>query len=468
MSKKLVFDVAEINSLYESGLSTYQIAKKLGCSDETIRKRIKNVRCLTDRNKGRDYKKISESCKKKWEDPCYRNKVLEATNTVEYKLKLSVAAKINYSKGCGKWIKTEDASKIISENTKNLWKTNDYRNKQSIHFSSRTTKATESMSLKLKSNEKFRQNWISKLMGNNHKSTGFISSTQRQLYYILSQADIQFHEEGERTKVGPFYIVDCIIPKQQDMKKDLVIEVQGEYWHSLGKVIVKDRQKSTYIKNHTDYDLLYLEELDLSSWSEVSAKLLSFGLTLKFHTFTVNDLELRKITEKDAQDFYGIFHYTNTIRKGAITFGVYFDNILVAAISYTYPIRTQVASDLDVNLKNVMEISRMARATNIICDNLMSWLIGKTRKLLSNDVRIIVSYSDTSFGHTGIVYKACGFINDKEIDPDYHYISMNGKYHKKTIWDKSKRFKMSENEYADKHNLVKVWGEKKYRWIFRR
>jgi hypothetical protein len=465
MSKR-VFDTVEINTLYEDGYTTYQIAQKLNCSDETVRKRITNIRSISDRNKNRDYKKISESCKKKWKDTQYIEKVKKATNTIEYKMKLSMAAKINYTKGFGKWVKTEDASKIISENTKNLWKTDSYRNKQSVHFLSRTTKATESMSLKLKSDDKFRQNWVTKLRSNIHKFTGFISSTQRQLYYILSQSDIQFHEEGERTRVGPFYVVDCIIPKQQKMEKDLIIEVQGEYWHSLYNVVIKDRQRKTYIKNHTDYNLLYLEELDLASWSEVSAKLSSFGLTLKSYNFTINDLELRKITEKDAQNFYGIFHYSNTIRKGALTFGAYYNNILVVVISYTYPIRTQVASNLKVGLRNVMEISRMARATNINCENLMSWLIGKTRKLLPDDVKIIISYSDTSFGHTGGVYKACGFTNDREIEPDYHYVSMNGKYHKKTIWDKAKKFKMSENDYAEKHNLAKVWGEKKYRWIY--
>lgn len=95
---------------------------------------------MSERNKDRDYKKISESCKKKWEDPDYRKKVLEATNTQEYKEKLSIAAQKNYSEGCGKWVKTKNASSVISNNTKNLWKNKDYREKQLIHFSSRTKK----------------------------------------------------------------------------------------------------------------------------------------------------------------------------------------------------------------------------------------------------------------------------------------------------------------------------------------
>lgn len=114
------------------------------------------------------------------------------------------------------------------------------------------------MSLKLRTDKKFKQNWITKLRSNNHKFVGFISSTQKQLYFILSQSGINFYEEGERTKVGPFYVVDCIIPKQQ-MKKDLIIEVRGEYWHSLSNVAVKDRQKNTYIKNNTNMENIIRE-----------------------------------------------------------------------------------------------------------------------------------------------------------------------------------------------------------------
>ncbi len=191
-----------------------------------------------------------------------------------------------------------------------------------------------------------------------------------------------------------------------------------------------------------------------------------FGLVLKVDICNVSQLVIKKINENIAQMFYSIFHYTNSIRKGATTFGAYYNDELIACISYTYPIRTQIAENLSVKLNQVMEISRLARHPNLKCTNLMSWFIGKTRKLLPLDVKIIVSYSDTGQGHSGGVYRSCGFTNDKIIEPDYYYISINGKYHKKTIWDKSKKFKMSEFEYAEKHNLQKAYGQAKSRWVF--
>jgi hypothetical protein len=471
MTTKL--DVILINELYDKGQSTYILGKLFGVNAETIRRYIKKPRTISETNKSRGptiLKKISESCKKKWEDSSYVAKVKTGTSTSEYKKALSIAGKRAIKLGAGKWVKTEEASKLISETTKKLWQDESYRAKQLPHFSWRTKLATDKSVEVLKTDLKKREAWIHKNRINSSRVSNrrYLSSSQAQLYYILEQSRINFHEEGEKTRIGPFYVVDCIIPKQQNMKKDLIIEVQGEYWHSLRHVQVKDQQKKTYIKNHTDYDLLYIEELDLTSWEEVKAKLAYFGLTSIGITCNINSLSIRKITETDAKMFYSIFHYTATIRKGAITFGAFLNEKLVACISYTYPIRNQIANNLKVALHEVMEISRLARCTNIECPNLLSWFIGNTRSLLPLDVKIIISYSDLTYGHTGGVYKACGFNNDKEIEEDYYYLSINGKYHKKTIWDKSKRLRMSEQEYAHIHNLEKVFTGKKLRWIYHR
>ena len=461
-------DPDQINQLYDQGLSTYQIAEKLGCSSDTVRRYVKNIRDVSTRNSNRDANKISESCKKKWQDPEYVKKVKEATSTQEYKARLKEVGREYYKSGIGVWIKTQEAKETISNNVKELWKDDNFRSKQTPYFSSRAMLASQEACRKFKIPE-FRKEWTDKLRITstiNKALTPSISGVQKQFYYILNRSNINFYEEGEKTKIGPFYVVDCIIPKQQDMIKDLIVEIQGEYWHSFQNTIIKDKQKATYIKNHTDYDLLYIDELDMSCWSEVCNKLKEFGLSLLTESYSIDQLEIKKITEEEARQFYNIFHYTSSIRKGATTYGVYYFDKLIAAISYTYPIRTQIAGSLNLQMKQVMEISRLARATNIECPNLLSWFIGSTRKQLPPEVKCVISYSDSTYGHTGGVYKSCGFVNDKEVAPDYYYLSINGKYHKKTIWDKSKRFNMTEEEYAISHNLQKVMTDSKRRWIY--
>ena len=192
-----------------------------------------------------------------------------------------------------------------------------------------------------------------------------------------------------------------------------------------------------------------------------------FGLDVTIIESSVSNIRIDIITEIEAKMLYSIFHYSSTIRKGATTFGAFVNNKLVAAISYTYPLRSSSAQRLGLELKEVMEISRLARKTNFICNNFASWFISKTSKMLPKTVRCLISFSDQTYGHTGTVYKAANFIEDGCISPDYSYVSVNGQYHKKTIWDRSKRMKMSEEEYAEKHGLRKIFGGPKTRWILK-
>jgi transposase len=470
--QKLHIDKDQVNILYDAGQSTYQIATQFGCSDETIRHMIKTMRDKSTRNKLSDNSKakIAIASKRNWQDPEYVAKVETGTKTEEYKDKLRAAGKINYATSLGKFITSIESKLIMSQKAKALWADPEYRAKQQIWFAQRGATLTKASLIALSDPEKRRQ-WLLRQRrahaNTRANSGGWISSSQRQLYYILSASQITYFEEGPDTQIGPFYVVDCVIPQQQQMIKPLIVEVQGEYWHALPHVMLKDRQKSTYIRKHTNYDLLPLEELHLNSFAEVENKLSGYGLTLFKQDFCVADLEIKPICEADAATFYSIFHYSGTVRKGAMTFGAFYANELVAAISYCYPLRTETATKLGYTLKNVVEISRLARRTNIICKNLASYFIGQTRKLLPLDIKCVVSFSDTTYGHTGHVYKAAGFIQDGVVAKDYCYISINGRYHKKTIWDRAKRMRMTELDYAEKHNLLKIMGDEKTRWVYK-
>jgi transposase-like protein len=460
-----------VNDLYNKGMSTYDIALLIGCSDETIRKKIKKIRSLSDRNKrNKESKdKIRQASLNNWQQSEYISKMKLIVSSAEYKSKMKEVGIRNYDCSLGKWIKSIESKAIISSKLKQLWSTNDYRNKQKIWFGIRSNRLSEGFQ-KMLSDPIKRSNWIEKVRLNsinNRSKNGWISTSQKQLYYILSDSEITFHEEGDKTKVGPFYVVDCVIPQQQNMLKPLIIEVQGEYWHSLPHVIVKDAQKSPYVRKHTNYDLLYIDELHLASYEVIRSKLATYGLSLRDIKCKPKDLTIRQINESEAQLFYSIFHYTGSVRKGATVYGAFLEDDLVACISYCYPLRIQTVTKLGYKLRDVLEISRMARKTNLVCPNLFSFFINKTIKLLSSDIKCIVSFSDTLYGHTGGVYKASGFKLDGLTSADYYYASMSGKYHKKTIWDRAKRMKMSEADYALKHGLHKIQGKPKARWVYR-
>lgn len=465
--QKISIDIAKINDLYNSGLSTYEIAKIFNCSDETIRRNICNIRDINIRNRRNQQTidKIRQKSLELWKDNDYIEKVKSGMSTEQYKIAHSIAAKKNNT--LSKWSKSDIGRLTISERSKKLWLSSDYRIKQSKWNWKRRASLAKAIDV-LQNDPIKKQLWLNKLqkISSQRINNRYISFSQRQLYYILSTSNIEYHEEGSNTRISPFYVVDCIIPQQQNMMKPLIIEIQGEYWHSLPKTIVKDRQKATYISKYTNYDLLYIDDLQITSFDHIRNILKDYGLTINDIKFDVSQTILKRITERDAKEFYSIFHYSSTIRKGAITYGLYFNDVLVAAISYSYPSRLESTIRLGFKPGEVLEISRMARRINTVCSNLCSFLIGLTRKLLPDNVKCLISFSDFTYGHVGTVYKAAGFINDGDIEPDYHYVSMTGKFHKKTIWDRAKKFKCSESDYAISHGLIKIYGKNKTRWLY--
>ena len=466
--RELNLDKVEIQNLYDQGLTTYKIAEMKKCSDETIRKLIDNIKPIEIRNirDNAAKEKISSSCRMKWQDEKYKQKVRDSTSKAEYKLKLSESAKAH--KTLFKWVKSKEGKERISTDVKARWLDASYRSKQEQYYSARILNLQVSCKEALKDPSK-RAQWLDKLRiaGNNHRnSPGYISLPQRRLYEYLRISGVVYHEEGLGTKVGPYYTVDCIVRKQHEMQRDLIIKIQGEYWHSLKHAAIKDQQKLTYVRKHTDYDMIHISDLNTKSYEEVRSKLLPYGIRFNNINCKVKDLQLKRIDNEVAKDFISKHHYLETIRNGSYHFGAYHGEMLVWVISYAFPIRLEVAKKQGLENNQVLEISRIVRMPNLICKNLASYMIAKTRSLLPDYIKLIISYADSTEGHTGGVYKAAGFTFNGDVAPDYCYISDYGRYHKKTIWDKAKKFKMSESEYAIKHGLKKVKTDSKSRWIF--
>ena len=97
----------------------------------------------------------------------------------------------------------------------------------------------------------------------------FDTSIQIMINRILDKNNIEY----KREKVFTYYAVDNYL-----INNNLIIEVMGNYWHVnplkynkdkylLNKKqlewIKKDKQKHTYIKNHTNINILYLWETDI-------------------------------------------------------------------------------------------------------------------------------------------------------------------------------------------------------------
>lgn len=96
--------------------------------------------------------------------------------------------------------------------------------------------------------------------------------------------------------------------------------------------------------------------------------------------------------------------------------------------------------------------------------NAASFLISNSIKLLSEKPCAIVSYSDTEYGHCGIVYQACNFIyTGSTKSHDCMYIVGGVKTHPMTLRDMGIT---NPTNWAKENNIEKIKPKEKHRYFF--
>ena len=302
------------------------------------------------------------------------------------------------------------------------------------------------------------------------------SSQQKILYSLLDDLKIKYYDDQDIKCIIGYFCFDCRIDPQEGIKleKSLLIEVQGDYWHNLPKNIRNDKSKATYLKTYfPEYDLKYLWEHEFDNKDRV-INLLKYWLGLsKFEliNFDFKDIQERIADYKTAELFISKYHYAGRVGRSGINLGYYLGDELVAVIIYVNPTRQETAIKQGYAYDNVLELSRLAIHPQYQVKNLASYLIGRSINYIKQNklwIKLLISFADTTYNHLGTIYKASNWILDGEVAPDYWYADNKGYVcHKKTLWYKASKNVMSESEYCSKFNYSKVWGDKKFRYIYK-
>lgn len=401
------------------------------------------------------YKCPSCVARERWEDEEYKQKTLQSQRTATAVTERSEKSKArwiddNYRNKISramreKWQDQEYAA-TIAESCKVKWLDSEYRNK--------ITKA-------MRSDDVMRKILVHPSRSNK------VSNLQSSLYAILDNLGVQYFREYDNGPddpeccIGP-YSFDCVIPR--DHKPDLLIEVQGEYWHSSREAVRRDQAKATYIENLSDYELKYLFENDFCL--NKIRQLLLYWLDNKSELveFEFDDVIIAEVTKEEYKKLFGAYHYLPNCRRGGVCFGAYIHGNLAAACLFSSIIRQNITID-GFGSGSIREISRFCIAPEYQKKCFASWFLSKCLKLIS--AKVIVAYSDKTFNHDGVIYKACNFICDKIIPPDYIYKCKDGwAMHKKTLYNQAKACHMTEKQYAEKHGFVKCFGREKRRYIY--
>ena len=462
-------------------LQSLSMSEVQHCRWEDEDNRAKYLAAITDDRR----KNNSEISKQLWEDDSYRKKVILATREAVSRPEV----KINRAEASRKlWLDDAfrqrhlAAMRIVMtgpeveakrvESLKKLWLDDTFRQThlpimQAALFRPEVNiKRAESVK-KLWEDSAHRQK-----MAIICASQPRVSSIQTLLYSLLDDLGVKYYREYQdkpadsECLIGP-WTFDCVVPREN--KPSLLIECQGEYWHSLPKTEARDRSKASYIANNFSnvYELKQIWEHEFAFKNKI-IETLKYWLGIAevdAVEYDFADLVIKDCPALDYRLLLSKYHYLPNAGRGGIVYGAYLDNELVAVCIFSPPVRQNIRTN-GVDYNEVCELSRLCVSPRFRKKNLLSWFVSRCIKLLDGRFKLIVSYCDTTYNHNGAIYRACNFKPDGEVNPDYWYVSNDGwVMHKRTLYGHAVKMAMTELEFANKHNYKKVFGSKKLRFI---
>lgn len=173
---------------------------------------------------------------------------------------------------------------------------------------------------------------------------------------------------------------------------------------------------------------------------------------------------IKKIDSKTANGIVFKNHYLHRNAQAQYCFGLFeinpiepnfFDSdLLIGVIIFGMPASPNVCRGICGNdhFSDVIELTRLWIKDNTP-KNVESFLIGNAIKLIPK--KIIISYSEPSFGHRGVVYQATNFIYTGLTEKRTNRVPINGSTQKH-----------NRHECMNKENTKLVDRPRKHRYIY--
>lgn len=418
--------------------SIARLAKKIGISSPRLLKRFKYyeipVRSNNEANRLKS-SKVSKITKQLWKSDSYRESYSKSR-----KLLWSDDAYRNKMK---KVFASPKVVRKLSEASKKKWNDENYRNKM---INSRNSTSVKE-----------------KIAIGRAKQKTKDSSIELIFESILIDLGIKYEKQY---RVG-FYLFDFFL-----IKHNTLVECQGDYWHSLKDTIKSDRAKSTYVSRYFSYNIKYVWEHEFKCKEKI-INLVKYWCGLKQYAiqdFKFDDIIIRNVDLNDAKLFLSKYHYIGPVGSGQIRYGAYINDKLIALSVFGNITRKESANRLGLSSKQVKELRRFCIHPHYHKKNFASWFLSRSmRRIMYNtNAKCLLTFADSTFGHEGTIYKATNWTFDGITKPSYWYVDEDGYVmHKKTLYNHAISLKMTEKEFADQHNYTKIHGMKKYRFIYK-
>lgn len=173
----------------------------------------------------------------------------------------------------------------------------------------------------------------------------------------------------------------------------------------------------------------------------------------------VREIRIKEINRKTLDKFCEKVHYLGASGKGHVhCFGFFTDSELVGVALITNPTR----EESKINGEPTLELTRFLILGRYRWKNVASKCLSLIiKELKKTSYKHLITFVDTGH-HIGTIYKAANFVECGKTKASYNYDGI----HKKTIYERAKKYGMSEHEYAELFQLTRRREEPKIKFRY--
>lgn len=246
-----------------------------------------------------------------------------------------------------------------------------------------------------------------------------VSNAEMELFNFVSKCSPDAIQ-GDRTIIGKE--LDIYIPS-----KNLAIEFNGLFWHSIGpkptKIYPNYHRDKTVLCNEKGIRLIHVNENEWSQKKDIIKSIILNSLGKTEISVGARKLSIVEVPVKKRKEFFNENHIQGD--TGAmIAYGLERDGLLMAVISFSKP---RFSNEAD------WEIVRYATRLNHSVNGGFSKLLNHFKSMYNGD---IISYCDLMKG-TGNLYKINGFVNIRTTPPGYYWTDKKDLYHRSKFMKKN-------------------------------
>lgn len=257
--------------------------------------------------------------------------------------------------------------------------------------------------------------------------------------FIHDELNIQNIKSNDR-KVLSGQELDMYIP---DAK--FAIEFNGLYWHNELNRSKQYHENKSLATKILGINLMHIFEDEWRTKQDIVKSMIRQKLGIQIVKIGARKCTIKSLASKEKHDFFTQNHIDGDTQT-SYAFGLYHNEILVAAISLRTPLHKKWSS--------YNEIARYCTKIDHHIAGGLSKLIKHIQKTMNVS---LMTYLDTRFGGTGAGYIAAGMKFYKNTSMRFWWTDCENRFNR-FMYRADAKLGLTEAQVADAANVVKIWG----------